>query len=156
MNANSSHLKIAHLNVRSLRNFAHLLEVKELLKFHKIDILTISVTWLNSAVTNSEIAIEDYKIYRLDPLHKKGGGVCAYVKKDLKATVLKGLSQISELNFHQLWVKVQSKKNKSIMSCVTYRPPNCALNCFEDYFKPSYIQALTISMNQPVFILRDL
>ena len=80
------------MNVRLLRNIAHLLEVKELIKFHKIDILTISETWLNSTVTNSEIAIKDYQIYRLDRLHKKGGGVCAYAKKNLKATVLEGLS----------------------------------------------------------------
>jgi hypothetical protein len=34
----------------------------------------MSETWLNSTVTNGEIAIDDYKIYRLDRLHKKGGG----------------------------------------------------------------------------------
>ena len=144
---------MAHLNVRSLKNIAHLLEVKELVKFNNIDILTISETWLNSTVTNSEIAIENYKIYRLDRLHKKGGGVCAHIKKNLKATVLEQLSQISESNFHQLWIKIQSKKNKSIVICVTYRPPDCALNCFEDYFKPNHIQALTISISQPIFIL---
>ena len=80
------------MNVPSLRNIAHLLKVNELIKFHEIDILTIPETWLNSTVTNSEIAIKDYQIYRLDRLHKKGGGVCACAKKNLKATVLKGLS----------------------------------------------------------------
>ena len=54
-NANSSNLKTGHLNVRSLRNIAHLLEVKELSKFHKINVLTISETCLNSTLTNSEI-----------------------------------------------------------------------------------------------------
>ena len=107
-------------------------------------------------MTNSEITIENYKIYRLVRLHKKGGGVCAYIKKNLKATVLEQLSQISESNFHQLWIKIQSKMNKSIVICVTYRPPDCSLNCFEDYFKSKYIQALTISMSQPIFILGDL
>ena len=143
MNITSSQLKIAHLNVRSLRNIAHLTEVKELANLHKIDIFTISETWLNSTVTNSEIAIEDYKIYRLDRLHKRGGGVCAYIKKNLKASVLKELSQISESSFHQLWINIQSKKNRSIIICVTYRPPDCALNCLEDHFKPNYFQVLT-------------
>ena len=81
--------------------------------------------------------------------------MCLYFKKNLKATVLEQLSQISESNFHKLWIKIQSKKNKSIVICVTYRPPDCALNCFEDYFKPNYIQALTISISQPIFILGD-
>ena len=79
---NVSHkLKIAHLNIRSLRNTSHLIETKEIVKSHKIDVLTMSETWLNSTVTNGEIAIDDYKIYRLDRLHKEGGGVCAFVKK---------------------------------------------------------------------------
>jgi predicted secreted hydrolase len=71
---------------------------------------TSTETWLNSTVTNSEIAIEDYKIYRLDRLHKRGGGVCAYIKKNLKASVLKELSQISESSFHQLWITISKVK----------------------------------------------
>ena len=51
---------------------------------------------------------------------------------------------------------IQSKKNRSIIICVTYRPPDCALNCFEDHFKPNYIQVLTTRMNQPIFVLGDL
>lgn len=149
-----SRLNIAHLNIRSLRNVAHLTEVREFVNSNKIDVLTISETWLNSTVTNGEIAIEDYKIHRLDRLYKKGGGVCAYIKKNVKATVLKELSQISESNFHQLWINLQCKKNKAIIICVTYRPPNCPLNCFEDFFKPNYVQALT--MNKPIFVLGDL
>ncbi len=63
-------LNIVHLNIRSLRNIVHLTEVKELVKLHNIDVLTISESWLNSSVTNCEIAIDDYKIHRLDRLHQ--------------------------------------------------------------------------------------
>ena len=59
---------------------------------------------------NREIAIDDYKIHRLDRLHKKGGGVCAYIKKNIKATVLKDLSKVSVSNFHQLWINLQCQK----------------------------------------------
>ena len=72
-------------------------------------------------------------------------------------TEAKGLSQIPESNFHQLWVTVQLKiKNiKIYYDLCNIQTTDCALNCFEDYFKPSasYIQALTISMNQPIFFL---
>ena len=105
--------------------------------------LTISESWLNSSVTNREIAIDDYKIHRLDRLHKKGGGVCAYIKKNIKAT-----------NFHQLWINLQCRKNKSIIICVSYRPPDTRLNCFEDLLKPNYIQALTL--NKQILVLGDL
>ena len=74
--------------------------------------------------------------------HQFQGFVSGYIKKNLKASVLKELSQISESSFHQLWINIQSKKNKSIIICVTYRPPDCTLNCFEDHFKPNYIQVL--------------
>ena len=148
-------LKIADLNIRSLRNTSHLIETKELVKSHKIDVLTMSETWLNSTVTNSEIAIDDYKIFRLDRVHKKGGGVCAFVKKVLKVTILNELTYTSESNFQQLiWIKLQNKKMKSMIICVTYRPPDCPLNCIQDDFRQNYVRAL--SMNEPIFILGDL
>ena len=113
-------LKIAHLNIRSLRNTSYLIETKELVKSHKIDVLTMSETWLNSTVPNGEIAIDDYKIFRQDRLHKKGGGVCAFVKKVLKVTIINELTNTSESNFQQLWIKLQNKKMKTIIICVIY------------------------------------
>ena len=114
----------------------------------------MSETWLNSTVTNGEIAIDDYKIYRLDRLHKKDGGVCAFVKKVLKVTILNELAYTSESNFQQLWIKLQNKKMKTIIICVTHRPPDCPLNCIQDDFRQNYVRAL--SMNKPNFVLGDL
>ncbi|CAB3996914.1 Hypothetical predicted protein [Paramuricea clavata] len=114
----------------------------------------MSETWLNSTVTNGEFANDDYKIYRLDKLHKKGGGVCAFVKKALKVTILNELTYTAESNFQQLWIKLQNKKRKTIIICVTYRPQDCPLNCIQDDFRQNYVRAL--SMNKPIFILGDL
>ena len=63
-----------------------------------------------------EIAIDDYKIFSQDRLHKKGGGVCAFVKKVLKVTIINKLTYTSESNFQQLWIKLQNKKMKTIIS----------------------------------------
>lgn len=128
-------LEILHLNIRSLKNRAHLLELRQLASERKSDIITISETWLNTTVTSEEIQIEGYKLHRLDRLHKGGGGVCAYVRKDLKSSVLKELSSISERNFHQLWLNVQCKKLKSTTICVTYRPDDCPLSSFKEVLK---------------------
>ena len=38
--------------------------------------------------------------------------------------------------------------------CTSYRPPDCPLACFEDFLKPSTIQALT--KGKPIVILDDL
>lgn len=85
-------LKILHLNIRSLRNIAHFAQLKELNNREKFDIITISESWMNTTITSTEIGIDGYKLFRLDRLHKRGGGVCAYVRKELKTTVLKDLS----------------------------------------------------------------
>ncbi|CAB4018277.1 Hypothetical predicted protein, partial [Paramuricea clavata] len=147
-------LKLVPLNIRSLKNNAHFLELRKFTKFNKIDVLTVSETWLNTSVTNKEIEIEGYKLHRLNRLHKKGGGVCAYIRKDIKSLVLKDLSYISETNFHQLWIKLQHKKSKSLLVCVSYRPPDNPLDCFEKYFKPNYVRALT--MGKLIILLGDL
>ena len=147
-------LEILHLNIRSLKNRAHLLELRQLASQRKSDIIAISETWLKTTVTSAEIQIEGYKLHRLDRLHKGGGGVCAYVRKDLKSSVLKELSSISERNFHQLWINVQCKKLKSTIICVTYRPDDSPLSSFEEVLKPSYIQALLL--DKPTTILGDL
>lgn len=109
---------------------------------------------MNSTISNSEISIDGYKLYRLDRLHKKGGGVCAYIRKEIKVTSLKELSQTSETYFQQLWINLQINKSKSLLLCVSYRPPDCPLACFENSFKPNYMQALLFG--KPIVILGDL
>ena len=150
----SQGIKVTHINIRSLRNSVHLTQVRELAQQKDFDIITISETWLNTSVSSSEVKIDGYKLFRLDRLHKRGGGVCAYVRKELKASVHNNLSFISEENFHQLWVTVQYKKLKFFLICVTYRPPDCPLSSFEDVFKPIYMEALTL--NKPIVIMGDL
>ena len=147
-------LEILHLNIRSLKNRAHLLELRQLASERKSDVITISETWLNTTVSSAEIQIEGYNLHRLHRLHKGGGGVCAYVRKDFKSSVLKELSSISERNFHQLWINVQCKKLKSTIICVTYRSDDSPLSSFEEVLKPSYIQALLL--DKPITILGDL
>ena len=51
-------------------------------------------------------------------------------------------------------VENAKQKLKSIIVCVSYRPPDSPLSSFEDLLKPSYIQALTLC--KPIVILGDL
>ena len=119
-----------------------------------MDVITISETWLNSTVTNAEVSIDGYKLFRQDRSRKRGGGVCAFIREDIKVTILKDISQVSLCHFQQLWLKLQSKKLKSVVICVSYRPPDCPLSCFEDLLKPNFIHSLTL--NKPIVILGDL
>ena len=54
----------------------------------------------------------------------------------------------------QLWLHLQLNKCKSLVICVTYRPPNCPLQCFESTFKPTYVEALLLK--NPIVIVGDL
>ena len=140
----SPHFKLVHLNIRSLRNTAHLTQLKEFLSKTKTEALTLSETWLNTTITNAEIYIEGYTLYRQD---------CAYIRNDIKVSKLKEISSISENYFHQLWLKLQSKKLKSIVICISYRPPECPLSCLETNLKPSFVQALLLITKQAHFYI---
>ena len=104
---NNNNIKIAHLNVRSLKNRGHFVQVKDIVASHNFDVFTISETWLDHTVSNLEIEIPGYDIYRIDRQNKRGGGVCAYVRQFFKTEVLNEISGISDNGLHQLWVKIQ-------------------------------------------------
>ena len=80
-NCTTSKLKIVHLNIRSLRSPSHLIELRDWAAANKTDVITISEIWLNTSVTNCEVSIDGYKLYRQDRLRKRGGGVCAYIRR---------------------------------------------------------------------------
>ena len=95
-------MKIAHLNIRSLKCREHFVLVKKAVLDNKFGILTISETWLNSSVTDLEIEIPGYAICRIDRKVKNGGGVCAYVSRNYRTEYLSNISLIMASGFHQL------------------------------------------------------
>lgn len=139
-----SRIKMLHLNVRSLKNRTHLLQIRELTRVHRPGVLAISESWLNSTVCNAEVEIDGYKLFRLDRFHKAGGGVCAYIHTDIKCQKLNNLTRTSENHYQQLWLRLQLKKCKSLVICVAYRPPDCPLHSFVSSFKPAYMEALLL------------
>ena len=110
------------LNVRSLKCRDHFIQVKQTVLENKFDILTISESWLDNSVTNLELEIPGYDLYRVDRQDKKGGGVCVYILQSYKTEVLWDISGISVAGFHQLWIKVQVRNLRSLVICTAYRP----------------------------------
>ena len=72
----------------------------------------------------------------------------------ISVTILKDISHVSLCHFQQLWLKLQSKKLKSVVFCVSYRPADSPFSCFEDLLKPNFIHSITL--NKPIVILGDL
>ena len=69
-------LRISHLNVRSI---IHKMDsIRLMLKNKPFDIFSVSETWLNSDILDSELAIAGYSFIRQDRLDRKGGGCMVY------------------------------------------------------------------------------
>ena len=113
-------IKIAHLSVRSLKNRAHCIQIRNLITESNFDIFTISETGLNELVHDSEKAIPEYVLYRLDRLGKIGSGVCVFVKEFSEVKPLDELSSNLNAGFHQLWLSVQIQNHKSFITCRAY------------------------------------
>ena len=149
-----SNVTIAHLNIRSLKNRDHYIFGQDLAIKHKLDIFTISETWLHNSVSDLKVQSPGYSLFRLDRSGRKGGGVCAFVNSNFKCFQLKELSYITEFGFHQLWLKVQVGNFRSFLLCTAYRPPNTPPSCFESEFSDALTSAM--SRNIPLFIVGDL
>ena len=133
-------IKISHLNVRSLKNRVHFHQVHDLITSGDFDVFSVSESWLNSSVKNSEINISGYRLVRLDRTGRSGAGVCAYVRDSLKVTILRDLTAISADGFEQLWLSLQHKNLKSLVICVAYRAPDVPSTCFTNDLIPAYSQ----------------
>ena len=72
-----SNVRIAHLNIRSLKSREHFILLSDSIATNSFDIFTISETWLDSSVDNASIHIPGYTLFRQDrgPC-KPGGGLC--------------------------------------------------------------------------------
>ena len=72
--SNDSDVKIAHLNICSLKSRHHYVLVKETILTNKFNIFAISESWLDDSVMDREVEIPGYDIYRVDRQNKNGGG----------------------------------------------------------------------------------
>ena len=71
-------IKIAHLNIRSLKNKTA--DLEQFLRSNPYDLLGISETWLDADISSDTISIDGYKFERLDR-NTLGGGVGCYINE---------------------------------------------------------------------------
>ena len=74
-----SDIKIAHLNARSIKNRDHYILTKNLLAENDFDIFTVSETWLDNSITDLEVEIPGYDVYRLYRLDRHERLAVAFV-----------------------------------------------------------------------------
>lgn len=120
-------LFVIHLNIRSLPHKIDLL--RAWLLYNKPMVITLSETWLNSNISDEEIKLDDYILYRADR-GARGGGVATYVSSSLSAELI--IPKVNPVHFEGIFIKVTLHKSKSLIIGNIYRPPNSpseSMNC---------------------------
>ena len=67
-------------------------EVQEFVLRNNINLAFITETWLKESVSNSVVNIPGYEIKRRDRVTNNHGGVCLYIKDNIKYRPLENLS----------------------------------------------------------------
>ena len=113
------YFKVAHINCRSLLATSRLHDIETVLvKYHQFDIIALTETHIDASVSNHQVALPNYNIYRKDRT-RFGGGVAVYCKSSIPST------RRHDLEFpacEMLWLELLIGGRKILLSSC-YRPP---------------------------------
>lgn len=140
-----SGLGFIRLNVRSLLPKLDMVYIWA--KNTNADVIVISESWLNKSISDKDISITGYKVFRSDRL-KKGGGVAIYVKEHLEASLLLSVSIAKQYELLALNLSVSKTLQITIAGC--YRPPSATSNAVQ-----SLIHSLTSLEYKELIIMGD-
>ena len=120
--------KLVHLNIRSLAKKID--QVRLLMQGTKIDVFTISETWLKRHLETKLFDIDGFEIFRQDReiragRNKRGGGLITYVCSTL-ASSCEPLVDLDVSNewMEAQWIYIHRPDCKNIIICNVYRPPS--------------------------------
>ena len=118
--ATHSFLRIAHLNCRSL--LSNLDDVLLFIQTHKVDVMTLSETWLDNTITDLEVCPDGYDllIFRRDR-NRRGGGVAVLLSRHVRYKIC---PDISENNVESLWIQLFPNTKRAVLLCCVYRSPS--------------------------------
>ena len=94
--------------------------VKIWVKSADTDIIVLSETGLKKSITDKDIAIKGYNVYRCDH-PRKGGGIAIYVRQGFRVTVQSSLFLSRQFEFLALKLELLNGHVLTIVGC--YRPP---------------------------------
>ena len=107
------------LNARSIVNKKNELNIM----VEDIDphIIGITESWANIDITDAELGLRGYVMFRKDRIGRRGGGVILYVKESIQAYEIK-LEREADCD-EAVWCKIVSGNSKLTIGLV-YRSPN--------------------------------
>ena len=140
-------IKICHLNAQSLLSCFD--ELKLWLQSKSYNIITLSETWIDDTVHNSEIHIPGYVCERKDR-NRHGGGTAVYLRDDIEYI---RRQDVEKDNNESIWLEIKQEHKKPIVIGCLYRPQTESV----DYFNllAEMVDGL-INDNKEVMLFGDL
>ena len=124
-------LSVLHMNARSL--LGKMDQLRLLCERNGADIITLSETWLNKDIDDSEIELPGYSIIRRDLSERTGGGVIIYIHEGLVFSKRNDLHNNNEA----IWIQVNQTCCKPLIIRRIYRLPNQQVEKFLEDFNNS-------------------
>ena len=115
----------------------------------KPDVISINETRLSTNITDNEISIENYDIYRCDR-NRNGGGVCLYVKSCLNSLLR---TDLMSNDLEIIWIEINLLSFKPFLVSSLYRPPSSSEHYFRNIFNNV---EYALSESRDVYILSDM
>ena len=109
---NKNKFSVVYYNVQSLVNKIGIFET-ELSNF---DVICITESWLHDAISDDEIKMEEYTVFRRDRVGDSHGGVCVYLH-------VRRRNDMEIQNLECVWIEIKTH-NKKVLIGTFYRPPN--------------------------------
>lgn len=113
-------LHVGHANVQSL--VAHFHEFKEIVSTLEFHAILISESWLKPTLPSSIVDIDQYTLLRNDRTGRGAGGVCAYIRQDLKPKIISASNSQYSKRPEYMFIEVTTMSQKCLL-CVVYKPP---------------------------------
>ena len=118
-NTSKSEIKCVCLNARSIINKKT--ELNIMVDDIKPHIIGITESWANNDITNAELGLEGYVMFRKDIIGRRGGGVLLYIKDTIPAYEVQ-LHEEADCN-EAIWCNLVTGHTTVIIG-VVYRCPN--------------------------------
>jgi hypothetical protein len=100
-------------------------QLKSEISVKNAEIICVTETWLNETISDSELHVEGYNIFRKDRL-TRGGGICCFIKNNIQCVRRVDLENVSN-DFNEIIIcELRDNINNynPTYLVIIYRPPN--------------------------------
>nr|VZI45236.1 unnamed protein product [Spirometra erinaceieuropaei] len=117
-NSAGAKLRCLFTNAQSL--LSKLDELKLCLVELSPDVLAVTETWLSGTISDNEVALPGYQIYRRDREHRQGGGIVVYVNDGLAVS---DNTTKFVCSTEAIWLTIKDTGSPCLDVLTVYRPP---------------------------------